>query len=149
MIKSVEPVEVIYPDGKIRTYPDLSPRFMKVKVDYINSCIGVKLTPSEIIMHLNRMALSAKFVNEDAAELLVEIPPTRADILHACDIMEDVAVAYGFNNIPKKSLKVVNSTGKALPINKLSDLVRKEIALAGWSEVLPLILVSYLKYFKN
>jgi len=117
---------------------------MKVKVDYINACIGVNLTPSEIITYLDRMALSAKLVNEDAAELLVEIPPTRADILHVCDIMEDVAIAYGFNNIPNQTLKAVNTTGKALPVNKLSDLVRKEIALAGWTEVLPLILVSYL-----
>ena len=117
---------------------------MEVKVDYINACIGVNLTPSEIITYLNRMTLSAKLVNEDAAELLVEIPPTRADILHVCDIMEDAAIAYGFNNIPNNTLKVINTTGKALPINKLSDLVRKEIALAGWTEVLPLILVSYL-----
>ena len=116
---------------------------MEAKVDYINACIGLKLAPSEIITYLNRMALSAKLIKEDSAELLVEIPPTRADILHVCDIMEDVAIAYGFNNIPKKTLKVVNATGKALPINKLSDLVRKEIALAGWTEVLPLILVSY------
>lgn len=87
------------------------------------------------------MALSAKLVNE--AELSVEIPPTRADILHACDVMEDVAIAYGFNNIPKKTMKIINSTGKALPINKLSDLVRKEVALSGWSEVLPLILVIF------
>lgn len=32
-------------------------------------------------------------------ELEVEIPPTRSDVIHACDIMEDAAIAYGFNNI--------------------------------------------------
>ncbi|GBC07595.1 hypothetical protein RclHR1_07550015 [Rhizophagus clarus] len=122
---TIEPVEVIYPDGKI--------------------C--VKLNTSEIITYLNRMALTAKLVDENIAELSVEIPPTRADILHACDVMEDVAIAYGFNNIPKKTLKIINSTGKALPINKLSDLVRKEIALSGWSEVLPLILCSHDENF--
>lgn len=29
----------------------------------------------------------------------MEVPPTRADIIHACDIVEDAAIAYGFNNI--------------------------------------------------
>ncbi len=144
LIKSVEPIEVTYPSGTKHSYPDLLPRFMKAKVDYINACIGVKLTPSEIIKYLNHMSLSAKFADEDATELLVEIPPTRADILHACDIMEDVAIAYGFNNIPK-TLPSSATIGKALPINKFSDSVRKEIALAGWTEVLPLILVSYFK----
>lgn len=32
-------------------------------------------------------------------EIEVEIPPTRSDVIHACDIMEDAAIAYGFNNI--------------------------------------------------
>ncbi|CAG8646363.1 9182_t:CDS:10, partial [Funneliformis caledonium] len=143
---TVEPVEVTCPDGTKHTYPDLSPRSMKAKVDYINSCIGVKITPPEIITHLNRMTLGAKIADEDATEILVEIPPTRADILHACDIMEDVAIAFGFNNIPK-TLPGSTTIGKALPINKLSDLVRKEIALAGWTEVLPLILCSHDENF--
>lgn len=32
--------------------------------------------------------------------LTVRVPPTRSDILHACDVMEDVAIAYGYNNLP-------------------------------------------------
>ena len=31
----------------------------------------------------------------------VEVPPTRADILHACDVVEDIGIGYGFNNIQK------------------------------------------------
>lgn len=34
-------------------------------------------------------------------DLIVEIPPTRHDVIHACDIYEDVAIAYGYNNIEK------------------------------------------------
>lgn len=34
-------------------------------------------------------------------EIEIEVPPTRSDILHACDIVEDAAVAYGFNNITR------------------------------------------------
>jgi phenylalanyl-tRNA synthetase beta chain len=37
--------------------------------------------------------------NED--NIIVDIPPNRSDIFHECDIMEDVAIAYGFNNIEK------------------------------------------------
>lgn len=45
------------------------------------------------------MCLETTTVNDD--ELEVKIPVTRADILHFCDIAEDCAVAYGFNNILK------------------------------------------------
>jgi phenylalanyl-tRNA synthetase beta chain len=34
-------------------------------------------------------------------EVIVEVPPSRHDIIHVCDIYEDVAVAYGYNNIKK------------------------------------------------
>jgi len=32
----------------------------------------------------------------------LQVPPTRSDILHACDVVEDVAIAHGYNNIPKR-----------------------------------------------
>ena len=37
----------------------------------------------------------------DHDTIVVEIPPTRHDVLHACDIYEDVAIAHGYNNIQK------------------------------------------------
>jgi phenylalanyl-tRNA synthetase beta chain len=45
------------------------------------------------------MSLRATVIDSD--RLRVDIPVTRADILHFCDIAEDCAVAYGFNNICK------------------------------------------------
>ena len=52
--------------------------------------------------------------------LKVTVPPTRHDILHACDIYEDVAIAYGYNNLVKTEPQTM-TVGKQLPINKLSD----------------------------
>lgn len=49
-------------------------------------------------------------------EIRVYIPPTRGDIMHAIDVIEDVAIAYGYNNIVKIP---VNQGGKQQPINKL------------------------------
>ncbi|CAG8631145.1 9721_t:CDS:10, partial [Paraglomus occultum] len=143
---TVEPVKVIYPDNTSHAYPDLSLRPTRAKVDYINACIGISLTTPEIITLLNRMALDARQAPDDNNEIIVDVPPTRADILHACDIMEDVAIAFGFNNIPK-TFPDSSTVGRALPINKLSDLVRRELALAGFSEVLPLILCSHDENF--
>jgi phenylalanyl-tRNA synthetase beta chain len=36
----------------------------------------------------------------DKEMVKVEVPPTRADILHPCDIMEDIGIGWGYNNIP-------------------------------------------------
>lgn len=83
--------------------------------------------------------------SSDTVEVLV--PPTRADVLHQADIMEDVAIAYGFNKLPRAFPKVSCTVGQPLAINKLSDIVRLEAAMAGWSEVMPLILCSHDENF--
>lgn len=87
------------------------------------------------------MTLEASINPKDDNEVLVKVPVTRWDILHACDIMEDVAIAYGYDNLPKK-MPGVNTVATALPINKMSDHARRELALAGFTEVAPLILVK-------
>ena len=38
---------------------------------------------------------------KDDGKFTVEISPLRPDIMHNCDVIEDVAVAYGLNNIEK------------------------------------------------
>lgn len=58
--------------------------------------------------------------------------------------MEDVAIAYGYDNLPKR-VPGVNTVAAPLPINKLSDSARRELALAGFTEVAPLTLVSFSK----
>lgn len=87
------------------------------------------------------MSLDAIVSPKDPDELQVQIPATRPDILHECDIMEDAAIAYGFNNLPD-TFPATSTVAQPLAISKLSDVVRIEWALAGWVEVLPLILVS-------
>lgn len=70
-----------------------------------------------------------------------EVPPIRSDILHACDITEDIGIAYGYNNIPL-DLPPTNTIGKQIPENKFSDLIRAELAQAGYIECLTMSLLS-------
>lgn len=137
---SIEPVKVISPDGQVRITPDLSPRHTTAHASYINSCTGLSLSPPEISRLLERMTLHATVSPVNSDELLVEVPATRPDILHECDIMEDAAIAYGYNKLPD-AFPATSTVAQPLGISKLSDVVRTEWALAGWVEVLPLILV--------
>lgn len=41
---------------------------------------------------LSRMCLST---SHEESSLRVRIPPTRHDVIHACDLYEDIAIAYG------------------------------------------------------
>ena len=137
---TAEAVEVVYADGKKHVYPDLSLRKVEAKVKYVNSSIGIDCEPDELVKLVSKMSLSAQ-VTADKSTLVVQVPPTRSDILHACDVMEDVAIAYNINKVVKTHPKS-NTIAVPLPINKLSDMIRKEIAFSGFTEVLAFTLCS-------
>ncbi|KEF57901.1 phenylalanyl-tRNA synthetase, beta subunit [Exophiala aquamarina CBS 119918] len=145
---TVEPIQIISEhNGESRQVPDLTPRATQAEVDFINACCGLSLSPTEICTLLTRMSYTARPSKSDPNLIDVDIPPTRADVLHQADIMEDVCIAYGFNKLPRAFPKVGATVAAPLAINKLSDVLRLEAAMAGWAEVLPLILCSHDENF--
>ncbi|KAI0307306.1 phenylalanyl-tRNA synthetase subunit beta [Multifurca ochricompacta] len=143
---AIEPVKIIYPDGRVVISPDLSSRQSLAHASYINSCTGLNLSAPQAKGLLERMSLPTVLSPGDADTLHVAIPPTRPDILHECDIMEDAAIAYGFNNLPN-TIPATSTVAQPLAVSKLSDIIRHEWAYAGWVEVLPLILCSHEENF--
>lgn len=141
--ESIEPIKIVSPhNGESREAPDLSPREMQAEVDYLNQVTGLDLSPSEMCTLLERMGYTAKPSSSGGKALDVSVPITRADVLHQCDIMEDLAIAWGFNKLPRAFPNNSSAVAEPLPMNKLGDIVRFEAATAGWSEVMPLILCS-------
>lgn len=141
-LTSVEPVKVIYPGGRTEITPNLSPRRTTARLSYINRCTGLDLTRQRCVELFERMGHEAALSASDEDVIEVAVPATRPDILHECDLMEDVAVAFGFDNLPRR-FPATNTVAAPLPVNKLSDIVRREIAYAGWVEGLSLILCSH------
>ena len=145
---TVEPINIISEHNhESRQVPDLTPRETQAEVSYINQCCGLCLSPQKICELLKRMSYTASPSKTSKDLIDVCIPPTRADVLHQCDIMEDVAIAYGFNDLPRSFPSKSGTVAQPLMINKLSDIVRLEAAMAGWSEVMPLILCSHDENF--
>ena len=145
---SIEPVKVHMPDGSSHISPPLAPRSTTASSSYINAATGLSLSREEQSTLLNRMSLSAKPSSSDPDALSVDVPCTRPDILHQCDIMEDAAIAYGFNNLPQK-LPATSTVAKPFAVNRLGDILRKECAMAGWIEALPLILVGPIRVIRS
>ena len=137
---SIEPVEVVQVDGSVIAYPKLESRTESVSIADLNSSVGVELKGQEIASLLTRMCLESK-VAGNGSSIEVNIPPTRHDILHACDIAEDLAVGYGFNNLIERmpSAPTVSSQN---PLNTLTELLRGELAGAGYTECLSFALLS-------
>lgn len=135
----IEPVEVVDPSGNVVLYPELQYRTEVLSSDYINKRVGIQESPDTIADLLTKMCLKAEVLPND--DIKVEIPPTRHDVIHACDIMEDTAIAYGYNNIQKTIPNTVTIASQ-LPLNKLSDQLSLELAQAGFTEALSFTLCS-------
>ncbi|CAH0020187.1 unnamed protein product [Clonostachys rhizophaga] len=145
---TVEPVKIVSDhNDSTRITPSLRPRITSVEIDYLNSCTGLNESPESLAKLLSKMAYIAKPSDKDANILEVSIPATRPDVLHQCDVMEDLAVCWGYNNLPRTEPNRSATVGGPLLINKLGDIFRTEAAMAGWSEVMPLILCSHDENF--
>ncbi|KAG2427283.1 hypothetical protein HXX76_012479 [Chlamydomonas incerta] len=143
----VEPVEVTDAFGNKTVYPDLSCRHMDLTTDYVNSLLGVNLPGPDIATLLNKMQVTAS-LGPDGKALSVSVPPTRSDVLHACDVAEDVAIAHGYNNIATR-IPPTATQGRELPLNQVTELLRSELAMAGFTEVLTWALVSRAENFDH
>jgi phenylalanyl-tRNA synthetase beta chain len=100
---SVYTVEVRYPRRKIVT-PDLEPKRMKVDLKDVNRLLGMKFGAKDVAALAARMGYEAK-----GAYVLV--PPYRVDVIHEVDVIEDIAIAYGYNKFVP-NLPNFFSTGK-------------------------------------
>nr|MBA4405071.1 phenylalanine--tRNA ligase subunit beta [Nanoarchaeum sp.] len=102
-----------------KSYPNLGPKKMKVSLDYVNKILGLKLKETDLKPLLAKMGHD--YVNGE-----VIIPCYRADILSEIDIVEDVAVAYGYENF-KYEICDFASIGKEDELevfkNKLANLM--------------------------
>lgn len=101
---TVHSVEMQYPDRSFIS-PDLADRKMRMDLPALNRLLGTKFGKAEVAALLARMGYRV-----DGGDVLV--PPYRADIISFVDVIEDVAIAYGYNNL-EPTLPDFFSAGKA------------------------------------
>uniref|UniRef100_A0A1Q3F447 Phenylalanine--tRNA ligase beta subunit n=1 Tax=Culex tarsalis TaxID=7177 RepID=A0A1Q3F447_CULTA len=138
---TVEPCDVLNPGSSTPVqYPELAFRKETISATKANAYIGIEESADSLVKMLNRLLPTTQSAsNPDTLEVL--IPPTRHDMLHVCDIYEDVAIAYGYNRIPK-TLPATMHIARQYPLNKLTEQLREQIAQAGFTEGLTFTLCS-------
>ena len=72
------------------TTPELATEKMKISAENANNLLGLNLNEKQIKECLEKMGYNCN-------KGIVEIPSWRTDILHEVDLIEDVAIAYGYD----------------------------------------------------
>ncbi|KAL7713271.1 phenylalanine--tRNA ligase [Entamoeba marina] len=137
---TIETVNVVggpmndYQESKSITTPFLGVQHVEVNKEYFNKCLGLTLSDNDITNLLKKMG-----INYTAGDAVV--PPMRTDVMHPCDIMEDLAISYGFNNLVASD-SISRTAGKEQRQSKLKDLLAEELAYAGFTEIITFVLMS-------
>ncbi len=111
--------EVELVNEKKRT-PELEPEERILRKQYCESIIGRKFSDKEIVVCLEKMGCSVRKKDYD---FVVRVPCYRADIIHEVDLVEDIAIGFGYNNLVEDDLRP-ETPGKECFGEKIKDKIR-------------------------
>ncbi|MBW6461616.1 MAG: phenylalanine--tRNA ligase subunit beta [DPANN group archaeon] len=107
-----------------KKYPCMVPKLMGLDINYANRLLGIELDVESAIDYLLMMGFGVKKVSGSAVE--VSVPSFRTDILHPIDLVEDIAIAYGYENFESEmsdATTVGAELSKAVFLRKVSELL--------------------------
>ena len=134
-----------YKEGTVVT-PDFNDKRFVLNVEETNRLLGLKLSAEKISELLLTAGLGVEKVADDF--LTVLIPCYRIDVMHQVDIIEDVAIAYGYNNI-EPMWRELPTTGHAKPAQRYIDIARELMTGLGYQETLNTTLTNQETLFKK
>jgi len=115
------------PGVKSRT-PDLDPEEVNLKIENAEKLLGIKLSEKDVRKLLGKMGI-------DYEKNLAKVPAWRVDILHEVDLIEDVAIAYGYDNfIPE--IPDISTIGKEDVKESIKRKISELLSGLGMIEIL-------------
>jgi phenylalanyl-tRNA synthetase beta chain len=129
--------------GRTFVAPDLVPKEMELDVAYANEWLGTSLSEEAMAKCLGKLGHSA---HRDGKNIKVGVPPFRADILHPVDLVEDVAIGFGYEKFGNKYPCEV-TFGVEDPLVAFADKARPIMVGLGFFEVATLSLSNAREQF--
>lgn len=144
----IQSVKLRFPgdaNSEPRETPNLATTTKEISLKEVNSLIGIDLSMADCKKCCARMGLGAEAKTDELLE--VWIPAYRYDILHTWDIIEDIAIGYGYDRITPE-IPGTMLIGEAHPIEVKNRMVREIMTGLGYFEVLTFTLTSERKQFE-
>jgi len=107
--------------------PNLEPEKIKINLESANKLLGLQLKEKDIKALLEKMGCG--YENGEAV-----VPAWRVDILHEVDIIEDIAIAYGYDKF-KEEMPNVATLGKGDRNERIKGKIADVLAGLGMLEI--------------
>ena len=140
--KRIGLVRIARDSGEEMHTPDMNPRRVSVDARYVERNIGMGIEPELIVKHLRRMRFGAR--RGEGSLLHVEVPRYRIDILHPIDLVEEVVLSIGIENMEPLTPKLM-LRGRLLAERVWEREARKILVGHGFIEVISYSLVDCKK----
>ena len=138
----VEPVRVVYPDGKAVVTPVVYTDTLSASLESIAGITGISIPGKDLPGLLGKM--DYRSVTVDRGKVTAVMPPYRRDGIHPHDLVEDIAIAYGLNRI-EPLLPGDYTLGRASGESMLASSVKSILVGAGCEEIIRPVLTSAQK----
>jgi phenylalanyl-tRNA synthetase beta chain len=112
---------------------------MRVDLSFVRYWLGIEGESSRIVDALMRMGYSVKTITHEYID--VEIPYYRGDILHQVDIVEDIAIGLGYENIGIEEIEPKPLVRKKLTKQAVISIIRDVLVGLGYVELNTLTLI--------
>lgn len=121
--------------------PDLRPTTVPLSLAYANKLLGMDFSRDEAKKFLEKMRHGTDLDPKDTDKINVHVPAYRTDILHPIDLVEDIAIAYGYPNFLPQMPKIA-TIGAKDPLEAYSDTCRELMLGLSFQEVMTLIMTN-------
>ena len=118
------------------------PKVIPCRLARIEKILGVNIPLNEVEVFFKSLEMKVKRSKEDAHTLQVTPPSYRGDILSEIDLIEEIGILYGYNNIPQKSASYVGSKLPHTPLFQIEKDVRKRLISERLQEFITCDLIS-------
>lgn len=123
---SIESIEITDCHGQVNKFPNGSPVEHVLPRKLLDGLLGRELSDSELTKSINRMGGS--FVSCNSEQVIINMPRWRFDILHPVDLVEDIAIGHGFEDLGED---IPRSPMTAKPRNDANLLRRVRDSMQG------------------
>ncbi|PIN91791.1 phenylalanine--tRNA ligase subunit beta [Candidatus Pacearchaeota archaeon CG10_big_fil_rev_8_21_14_0_10_35_13] len=100
---TIHTIECKQIEGKALKEPVMTPEIMKINKESAEKLLGVKISDKEMKKYLGMMGY-----DYDDKKKTVQIPSWRIDVMHEVDLIEDLAIARGYENIEPVIPQIAN-----------------------------------------
>ncbi len=129
-----------------RVTPELGKITQTLDIDLVNQTLGTEFSGKQISELAERMMY--RVTKSNPKQLVLETPAFRVDVLHPLDVVDDIARAYGFDNLSPLNVNV-STRGGILPQTRLNDDIRNCMVGLGFQEVISWVLTSHEHHFTS